>query len=66
MGWSGGSEVARPLIVAAKKYVPESCRAFFYKVLIDTLEHEDWDTRDEATGIDPIFDKVLNKMYPDE
>jgi hypothetical protein len=63
MGWSGGSGIAADLIRAAKKHVPESSRPAFYKVLVRVLEDEDCDTLDECRGMDPAFDRVMNKVY---
>lgn len=59
MGWASGSSVARPLIETIKEQVAEeSVRLEIYKVLYDVLRDQDWDTVDEAMGIDPVFDQV--------
>lgn len=62
MGWSGGSEVARPIIKAVKKHVSDlKAREEIYKVILETLTNQDWDTLEESEGIDPLFDKVIEK-----
>lgn len=59
MGWASGSSIAIPLITAIKNNVPdEVARKAIYKVLYDTLCEQDWDTVDEAWGIDPLFDEL--------
>jgi hypothetical protein len=61
MGWSGGTEVACKLIKLAMKHVPESSRAKFYDGMIEVLEENDWDCQAEAEGLDPAYDRVLDK-----
>ncbi len=60
MGWSGGSDVAREMVTAILKHVPEQARRrAVYRRLIDVLESQDWDTQPEAKGIDDVFDQLL-------
>lgn len=67
MGWASGSELARAQIKAAKRIFHERnyLRAEFYSHMIDAFWDQDCDTLDEATGIDPIFDRVLKRKYKD-
>lgn len=65
MGWADGSEVMCGIIRVAKEYVPESTRKSFYLRVIGVLEDADWDTEDEAMGIDPLFDEALKEAHPD-
>lgn len=60
MGWGSGSEVARPIIQAiADNVADKKTRKKLYTEVIEALESADWDTQDEAMGIDPIADKIL-------
>jgi len=66
MGWAGGTYVARPVVQAAKKYISDKKkRAAFYVAFNKAMEDADWDTQNEAEGIDPVFDAVLRKMHPE-
>ncbi len=54
------------VIKSVKKIVPdEKTRMKIYKPVIQCLEDMDWDTEDEVLGMDPAFDKVFKKMYPE-
>lgn len=66
MGWSAGSGIAQPIIEAIRDNVPiAKARKRIYKVLLHSFESADWDTQDEAMGIDPVFDEVLkSQMEP--
>lgn len=67
MGWSGGSEIGERLICSLVKHIPDkTIRTKVYKDLIDILTDHDCDTLNECLGLDPTFDKVYNKMFPDE
>lgn len=63
MGWSGGSEIAEPIIRAIKKCVKdETSRHYIYDRLIDAFENgADCDTLCECKGIDPVFDKFFSE-----
>ncbi len=60
MGWNGGTGIARAVAEAVLKHVPEpKTREKIYKPFYEEMSDADWDTQDEAAGVDPIFDKVL-------
>jgi len=66
MGWASGSDIAREMIIAIKHLVPShGTRSALYLNLIEALEGHDWDTQDEAMGIDPLFDKAMYFIHPD-
>jgi hypothetical protein len=65
MGWSGGSHIMREIIKTAMNTVPKKNRREFYTDMIDLLEGEDWDTQDEALGLDPIFDAIMVQIIGD-
>ena len=63
MGWSTGSNIASPLIEVIKKNVKNvEKKKEIYKVLIEVLEYQDWDTQDESFDIDSIFDETYNDL----
>lgn len=66
MGWASGSELASALVYAIQeqKLTKKVKEALYYKLIIE-FEHHDCDTMDECLGIDPVYDKVFNEMYPD-
>ncbi len=60
MGWCGGADVAREMVEAINQHVPDvKIKRKLYRALIEALESNDWDTQNEAMGIDPIFDKLI-------
>lgn len=60
MGWSGGTDVVIEVATAIRKHVRDSAtRRILYKVLVDSCEAADWDCQNEACGIDPILDGLL-------
>ncbi len=64
MGWCAGSDVAREVAEAINEHVPDvKTKRKLYRALIDALESQDWDTQDEACGVDPVFDKLLMQGY---
>ncbi len=66
MGWSTGSSLMRDIIKAVKvTSLPFFERKVLYTKLIDAFESQDWDTQDEATGLDKAFDAALQELYPD-
>lgn len=66
MGWSGGSRVAANFIKTIRREVPDAAtRQRIYLDIIDYLEDEDWDTQDEAQGLDPAFDAALKGAEKD-
>ena len=66
MGWSSGTIIAGELIKIAKKTIEDvESRKSIYRVIIETLEDEDWDTQDEVIGEDHAFDSVLMEIHPD-
>lgn len=61
MGWASGSDVAYPIIKAAKKHIKDDkVREKIYIALIDAFEDADCDTLYELVGIDPIFDQFFS------
>lgn len=63
MGWSSGSELAQQLIEAIQGEVEDKAsRRRIYKRMITALESFDWDTQEEALGIDPEFDKAWESL----
>lgn len=67
MGWAGGSNVAIPMIEIIQANVEsEETRTVLYQGLYDVLRGADWDTVDEATGIDPLFDSIAGFSSDDD
>lgn len=63
MGWSGGSTIAYDMIKCIKENVKDDEIKFkLYTTLIESLENEDWDTKDEVMKIDKVFDKAMLKV----
>lgn len=66
MGWARGSDIATDMVDAiAHSNIPIDDARKLYKRLIHSLESNDWDTQDEAMGIDPVFDEVMRDIHPD-
>jgi hypothetical protein len=65
MGWAGASGIMNDVIttVMADDVIPVPSRKRLYRVLIDSLMDEDWDTTDESMGIDPEFDEVMHEVH---
>lgn len=62
MGWASGSTLAESIIKAVKDNVPdEQARVNIYRVLLNSMRNQDWDTEDEAMGIDPLFDGLIEE-----
>lgn len=60
MGLSSGTEIAVAMIDAIQSEVPrKSTRKNLYYALYECLLAADWDTVDEAMGIDDAFDEVV-------
>lgn len=65
MGWAGGSYVMTDIIEGIRPEIPDVYqRERVYKPILEALEGADWDTVDEAMGIDPAFDRVVKAMHP--
>jgi hypothetical protein len=65
MGWAGGSDVMTDIIRGIRPEIPDVYqRERVYKPILEALEGCDWDTVDEAMGIDPAFDRVVKAMHP--
>lgn len=65
MGWASGSDIACDMIRAIRDNVQShGTKSVLYLTLLDTLEAQDWDTVDEAMGIDPLFDKAVYTRHP--
>jgi hypothetical protein len=67
MGWASGSYVAIELIESFKRHIKDKdLRKKLYKDMILALEGNDWDTQDQATGYDTVYDELLAILYPRE
>lgn len=67
MSWSSGSEVAREIIVVVKKNVKDDkVRTKIYEKLIDIFEDQDCDTMYECIGVDKVYDRLYNELYPND
>jgi len=65
MGWAGGTYVMEALIKGFKKEVKsEESRKKLYKVAIEALWINDWDTEMECLGMDVAFDEALREIAP--
>lgn len=58
MGWGGGTSLFWA-IAPSLKDVEIQKRTQIYTALIKWAESKDWDTQDEAEGIDPVLDELL-------
>jgi len=66
MGWSSGTDVARAWGRSIFDNVEDpKLKKIMYQDMIDTLTNEDWDCLEEAEGIDPILDELLQEEYED-
>ena len=67
MGWASGSALAASMVATAKKVFKDNeARYQFYRIMIEEFEAFDCDTLDEAMGIDKMYDKAYNELYPEE
>ena len=67
MGWASGSDLAASMVMTAKKvFKDQEARYQFYKIMIDEFENKDCDTMNEVLGIDKMYDKAYNELYPEE
>jgi hypothetical protein len=64
MGWASGSALVCKVAETVVKHVPEEARRELYEALVDACDDMDWDTHDEAMGIDPVLDAVLVDRHP--
>ena len=63
MGWASATQHVLAIIKSAQKNVPDDkARGALYRDTIRTFQDGDWDTQDEAQGIDPAFDKALRTV----
>lgn len=62
MGWSSATE---PLVLVARQLLKElpdpEARKRVYAPLVTWLSAADWDTQDEALGVDPALDELLEE-----
>lgn len=66
MGFSSGTDLALPIIHALhSEGVDPRVRGKVYTTLITALEDLDWDTQNEALGLDPEFDRAMKQLHPD-
>lgn len=66
MGWASGSSLVRQLIATIQENVGDpDLRLYIYTDLINAFEDADWDTQDEAMGIDEEFDRAIYQIHPD-
>lgn len=62
MGWSGGSIHAQEVALALKREkLPMEVRKRVLRALVESLEDDDWDTQDDAYGVDKALDAVLDE-----
>ncbi len=67
MSRSSGTEIFEQLIEALlNAEVSNSQREEIYEHMIDVFETFDYDSLQDLKDIDKSFDKVWNKLYPDE
>lgn len=60
MGWSSGTDLVVSVATAIRDNVPDNkTRKKLYAALVSAAEDHDWDCQCEATGIDPVLDKLL-------
>ncbi|CAB5221975.1 hypothetical protein UFOVP242_189 [uncultured Caudovirales phage] len=65
MGWASGSILAASMVATTKKvFKDKEARYQFYRIMIEEFEALDCDTMDEALGIDIMYDKAYNELYP--
>ncbi len=65
MGWASGSQVAIDIINGiAVQLLEDGLKRGVFADVLDALEAADWDTVDEAMGIDPMFDEVVRDKHP--
>ena len=66
MGWASGSSVMDIIIAALSYHIKDdTVRYQIYKLLIEALEGNDWDTQNECLGYDTMFDVALDSIHPD-
>ena len=67
MGWASGSDIAAVVIDAAKKAIKNTrTRQNFYKKFMKVMQEHDWDTLDEVTDIDPVWDRLFPREEEDD
>ena len=63
MGWSSGGTIFLEVIKTLQGAIPaDNVRQRAYEKLIPAFFSEDWDTEDELRGLDPAYDKALDKV----
>ena len=66
MGWSSGSALGASMVMTAKKvFKDKEARYQFYLIMINEFEEMDCDTMGECKGIDKMYDRAYNKLYPE-
>ena len=66
MGWSSGSALGAAMVMTAKKvFKDKEARYQFYLIMINEFEDMDCDTMDECKGIDKMYDKAYDHLYPE-
>ncbi len=67
MGWSSGSSLGAAMVMSAKKvFKDKEARYQFYLIMINEFEDMDCDTMDECKGIDKMYDRAYNELYPED
>lgn len=62
MGWASGSDIAIKTIKVIQKEVKDpAARKRIYEKFYDAMTDQDWDTVDEAMGIDEVFDEIAKE-----
>ena len=65
MGWASGSDVMSAVIYGLNKKIDdEEIRKIVYRILIDALEDQDWDTQEDNFGEDVAYDEALREAHP--
>jgi hypothetical protein len=63
VGWARGTDLVRRIVRVVRDTVSDpATRRAIYAELIDAFQDADWDTEDEARGLDPVFDATLDDV----
>lgn len=67
MGWSSGSSIFSEIIdCLLETDIDDDSRESIYNKLIEVFVDYDCDTLYECMKKDPVFDKCLNELYPED
>lgn len=66
MGWASATGLFIEILEAVKDSgLAFEARKELYEKIYDAFVDKDWDTQDEALGIDPAFDALYKEYYLD-